>query len=182
MKILVTGGAGFIGSAVCRLFVGEFGATVLNVDKLTYAANPESLKPIADNPRYRFCRADILDRKLIAELLRELRARRDPASRRGIACRSLDRRPRRVHQDQYRGHLRAAGGGARILARLAAGAGGAVPLSPRLDRRGVRLARSRRAGSAKTAATSRILPMPPRKPPRTIWCAPGTRPSACRPS
>ena len=69
MKILVTGGAGFIGSAVCRLFVGEFGATVLNVDKLTYAANPESLNPVADNPRYRFCRADILDRKLIAELL-----------------------------------------------------------------------------------------------------------------
>jgi dTDP-glucose 4,6-dehydratase len=71
MKILVTGGAGFIGSAVCRLFVGEFGATVLNVDKLTYAANPESLKPIADNPRYRFCRADILDRVLIAGLLRD---------------------------------------------------------------------------------------------------------------
>src|SRR3954464_2361904 len=70
MKILVTGGAGFIGSAVCRLFVGEFGATILNVDKLTYAANPESLKPIADDPRYRFCHADILDRTLIAELLR----------------------------------------------------------------------------------------------------------------
>ncbi len=69
MKVLVTGGAGFIGSAVCRLFVGEFGATVLNVDKLTYAANPESLKPVADNPRYQFCRADILDRKLIAETL-----------------------------------------------------------------------------------------------------------------
>ena len=57
MKILVTGGAGFIGSGVCRLFVGEFGATILNVDKLTYAANPASLKPIADSPRYRFCRA-----------------------------------------------------------------------------------------------------------------------------
>ena len=70
MKFLVTGGAGFIGSAVCRLFVGEFSATLLNVDKLTYAANPASLKPIADNPRYRFCRGDILDRKLIAELLR----------------------------------------------------------------------------------------------------------------
>jgi dTDP-glucose 4,6-dehydratase len=39
MKTLVTSGAGFIGSAVCRLLVGEFGATVLNVDKLTYAAN-----------------------------------------------------------------------------------------------------------------------------------------------
>jgi dTDP-glucose 4,6-dehydratase len=70
MKILVTGGAGFIGSAVCRLFVGEFSATILNVDKLTYAANPASLTSIADDLRYRFCRADILDRKLIAELLR----------------------------------------------------------------------------------------------------------------
>src|SRR4051794_1774154 len=71
MKILVTGGAGFIGSAVCRLFVGEFGATILNVDKLTYAANPQSLKSIAANPRYRFCRGDILDRKLIARLLHD---------------------------------------------------------------------------------------------------------------
>jgi dTDP-glucose 4,6-dehydratase len=69
MKILVTGGAGFIGSAVCRLFVGEFGVTILNIDKLTYAANLASLTSIADDPRYRFCRADILDRKLIAELL-----------------------------------------------------------------------------------------------------------------
>ncbi len=69
MKILVSGGAGFIGSAVCRLFVGEFGATVLNLDKLTYAANPASLKPIADDPRYRFCRGDILDRKLVGGLL-----------------------------------------------------------------------------------------------------------------
>ncbi len=69
MKILVSGGAGFIGSAVCRLFVGEFGATILNLDKLTYAANPASLKPIADDPRYRFCRGDILDRKLVGGLL-----------------------------------------------------------------------------------------------------------------
>jgi dTDP-glucose 4,6-dehydratase len=71
MKILVTGGAGFIGSAVCRLFVGEFDITVLNIDKLTYAANPQSLKPVAGDPRYRFHRADILDRKLVAGLLRD---------------------------------------------------------------------------------------------------------------
>jgi dTDP-glucose 4,6-dehydratase len=69
MKVLVTGGAGFIGSAVCRLFVGELGATVLNVDKLTYAANLTSLKGIENEPGYAFRRADICDRATIAELL-----------------------------------------------------------------------------------------------------------------
>jgi dTDP-glucose 4,6-dehydratase len=69
MKVLVTGGAGFIGSAVCRLFVGELGASVLNVDKLTYAANLASLKPIENDPRYSFQRADIGDRPGIAALL-----------------------------------------------------------------------------------------------------------------
>src|SRR5947208_877788 len=69
LKILVTGGAGFIGSAVCRLFVGELGASVLNVDKLTYAANLASLKAIENNPRYSFQRADIGDRPAIAALL-----------------------------------------------------------------------------------------------------------------
>src|SRR5260370_23077218 len=70
MKLLVTGGAGFIGSAVCRLFAGELDATVLNVDKLTYAANLASLKVIENNPRYAFQRADIGDRPAIAGLLR----------------------------------------------------------------------------------------------------------------
>ena len=69
MKILVTGGAGFIGSAVCRLFVGELGVSVLNVDKLTYAANLASLQPIENNPGYAFRRADIGDRPAIAALL-----------------------------------------------------------------------------------------------------------------
>ena len=68
MKVMVTGGAGFIGSAVCRLFVGELGLTVLNVDKLTYAANLASLRPIEDDRRYRFERADILDRAKIESL------------------------------------------------------------------------------------------------------------------
>jgi dTDP-glucose 4,6-dehydratase len=71
MKVLVTGGAGFIGSAVCRLFVGEFGVGVLNVDKLTYAANLASLQAIEANPGYAFRRADIADRPAIAALLRD---------------------------------------------------------------------------------------------------------------
>jgi dTDP-glucose 4,6-dehydratase len=62
MRVLVTGGAGFIGSAVCRLLVGTHGIEVVNVDKLTYAANPRSLDPIANDRKYKFVRADICDR------------------------------------------------------------------------------------------------------------------------
>ena len=62
MKIIVTGGAGFIGSAVCRYLVQETDNTVVNVDKLTYAANLTSLEPIARSPKYSFIRADICDR------------------------------------------------------------------------------------------------------------------------
>jgi dTDP-glucose 4,6-dehydratase len=71
MRVLVTGGAGFIGSAVCRLFVGEFGATVLNIDKLTYAANLASLRAIDGHPNYAFCQAEICDRTTISEKMRE---------------------------------------------------------------------------------------------------------------
>jgi len=62
MKILVTGGAGFIGSALCRHLVGELGISVLNVDKLTYAANLESLRSICSHDAYQFIEADICDR------------------------------------------------------------------------------------------------------------------------
>lgn len=65
MKVLVTGGAGFIGSAVCRHLVADLGHDVVNVDALTYAANPASLLPIADSDRYRFEHADIRDRAAI---------------------------------------------------------------------------------------------------------------------
>lgn len=60
MKILVTGGAGFIGSAVVRRAVAE-GLSVVNVDALTYAANLENVASVADHPRYAFERADIRD-------------------------------------------------------------------------------------------------------------------------
>jgi dTDP-glucose 4,6-dehydratase len=67
-KVMVTGGAGFIGSAVCRYLIKEKGVEVLNVDKLTYAGNTESLKEISDSPLYRFEQADICDQSAIESL------------------------------------------------------------------------------------------------------------------
>ena len=61
MKILVTGGAGFIGSAVVRHAV-RAGHSVVNLDALTYAANPENVRPVANSPLYQFEHADIRDR------------------------------------------------------------------------------------------------------------------------
>jgi dTDP-glucose 4,6-dehydratase len=61
MKILVTGGCGFIGSNLVRHIIGETGHRVLNLDSLTYAGNSHSLSDIADNPRYGFVKADIRD-------------------------------------------------------------------------------------------------------------------------
>ncbi len=69
MKILVTGGTGFIGSAVIRHLLRETGHHVVNLDKLTYAANPASLDDVADDPRYRFERADIGDAKAVRNIL-----------------------------------------------------------------------------------------------------------------
>src|SRR5262249_12260527 len=64
MRVVVTGGAGFVGSAVCRYLVGEVGATVLNLDRL--GASPEG---ISGSPRYTFRKADIGNCEHIAALL-----------------------------------------------------------------------------------------------------------------
>lgn len=69
MRVLVTGGAGFIGSALVRHLVRNVGAEVLNIDKLTYAGNLASLTWIENAPGYRFLKADICDRRELAEAL-----------------------------------------------------------------------------------------------------------------
>jgi dTDP-glucose 4,6-dehydratase len=67
-RFLVTGGAGFIGSAVIRYLIGETDHQVLNLDKLTYAGNLASLSEIATNPRYQFVQGDIADADLVSKL------------------------------------------------------------------------------------------------------------------
>jgi dTDP-glucose 4,6-dehydratase len=69
MRVIVTGGAGFIGSALVRYLVLEKGYEVLNVDALTYAGNLASLKLVADKPNYRFLRANICDRDAMVQAI-----------------------------------------------------------------------------------------------------------------
>ena len=69
--ILVTGGAGFIGSNFILDWISTTGAPVVNLDKLTYAGNPLNLSAVDSNPAYRFVHGDICDRELLGALLRE---------------------------------------------------------------------------------------------------------------
>lgn len=71
MKILVTGGAGFIGSALVRQYIGQTDCAVVNVDKLTYAGNLESLGRFLDDPRHSFERVDICDRGEVERVFRD---------------------------------------------------------------------------------------------------------------
>lgn len=71
MRILITGGAGFIGSALIRHLLNHTEHQVLNLDKLTYAGNLESLASVADHPRYRFVQADIADSATVSQALAE---------------------------------------------------------------------------------------------------------------
>ena len=71
MKILITGGAGFIGSAVARAFIHDGHVRILILDKLTYAGNLASLQPVADDPRFSLLQADICDRPAVSRAFEE---------------------------------------------------------------------------------------------------------------
>ena len=72
INILITGGAGFIGSHVARLFVNRYPEyNIVNLDKLTYAGNLANLKDVEGKPNYTFVKADIVDIDRIREIFRE---------------------------------------------------------------------------------------------------------------
>jgi len=72
VNLLVTGGSGFIGSNLVRLLLRERpDARVVNLDLLTYAGNPENLRDVEDDPRYRFVHGDVCDGDLVRELVAE---------------------------------------------------------------------------------------------------------------
>jgi dTDP-glucose 4,6-dehydratase len=70
-RFLITGGAGFIGSAVVRHLIRDTEHRVLVIDKLTYAGNLESLAPVSDDPRYEFARTDIVDGKKVGKIFEQ---------------------------------------------------------------------------------------------------------------
>jgi dTDP-glucose 4,6-dehydratase len=73
MCVVVTGGAGFIGSALCRHLIRYSTCSVVNIDKLTYAGNLKSVAEVAGHPRYRFAQADICDRCAISQILADVK-------------------------------------------------------------------------------------------------------------
>jgi len=73
LRILVTGGAGFIGSALIRHLIGDSPHEVLNFDKLTYAATLGSVESVASHPRYRFVRGDVCDKHAVASAINAFR-------------------------------------------------------------------------------------------------------------
>ena len=73
MRYLITGGCGFIGSHFVRLILNKYkDSEVINLDKLTYAGNPENLKDIEKNYRYKFIKGDICDKKLVLDLVKDV--------------------------------------------------------------------------------------------------------------
>ena len=158
MRILVTGGAGFIGSAVCRHLIGDLGHEVVNLDKLTYAACLASLDPVAGDPRYRFEHADICDRPALDRIF----AATTPDAVMHLAAEShVDRSITGAAdfiETNVVGTYQLLEAARAYWSKPARGTARRLPLPSRLDRRGLRLARADRATSPRTTRYDPVSP------------------------
>ena len=109
MKILVTGGAGFIGSNFIRHVLSlRRSYSIVNLDKLTYAGNLTNLQSVDADPNYRFVKGDICDPVAVADAMRDCECRSSLCG--GISCGPQHLRTRRSNRHQCHGHLRLAAG------------------------------------------------------------------------
>ena len=109
MRILVTGGAGFIGSHLVRQLVKN-GHRVINLDALRYSGNLENLREVQANSQYTFVNGDICDQPTVAKIFEQHRPEAVIDWCGGNACRPVDSRPERLCQDRCCWDCHAAGG------------------------------------------------------------------------
>ena len=178
-RFLVTGGAGFIGSAFVRHAVAATDHHVLVVDKLTYAGNLDSLAPVKDHPRFRFVRADIADAAAMKAALADFQ----PDVILHLAAEShVDR-----SIDGPAAFIETNIVGTFVLLQQALGYWRALPKAKAEGFRFHHVSTDEVFGSLGAHGPSaRTRPIGPirlirrRRPPPIIWCAPGITPTACR--
>ena len=158
MRVLVTGGAGFIGSALCRYLVGDEGAHGAQRRQADLCRQPRLARADRDSPRYTFRKADICDRARMVDAVRRVPARCGHASGRRKPCRPLDHRLGGLHRDQHRRHLSLLEAARALLDRPAGGSEG--PTSASCTSRPTRSS----ARSAPTACSAKTTPYDPRSP------------------
>ena len=178
--ILVTGGAGFIGSCFVRTTIAQGQARIANLDALTYAGNLDSLEPVIRSDAHAFIQADITDRPAVDKAFAEQR----PTAVVHFAAeshvdRSIDN-PSQFVVTNVLGHVPDARRRAPLLVEAGRAGKEPIPLSARLDRRGLRLARADRPFHGEDRLTTPVRPIRPPRPRPTISPGRITTPTACR--
>jgi len=186
MKLLVTGGAGFIGSAVIRHIITNTNDEVVNLDKLTYAGNLESLAEVSDSERYRFEQVDICNRTEVDRVL----AQHQPDAIMHLAAeshvdRSIDGPAEFIETnivgtytllEATRQYWQAQEGEKKASFRFHHISTDKCTVTSRIQaKRKMR----KRTCSPNKPPTPQVAPTAPVKPAPTTWCEPGAAPMAC---